>query len=105
MRWKPIWRRTTWPRDAASSKGSHIWGIMIRSAQSRHRAYKCNWVVCFLYGLIGVRNYCNIPPLLGINPKGSPFYHRDTCPITFTAAVFIKTRNWKQPRSSSTDEW
>ena len=25
--WKPIWSRTTWPGEAAGSKGSHSWGI------------------------------------------------------------------------------
>ena len=33
-------------------------------------------------------------PLLGIFPKNSTFYYRDTCSFMFIAALFIVTRNW-----------
>jgi hypothetical protein len=44
-------------------------------------------------------------PLRGIYPKDDPLYHRDTCSIMFTEALFIISRNWKQPRYPSTEEW
>jgi hypothetical protein len=43
-------------------------------------------------------------PFLDIYPKGSSHYQRDTC-STFKAALFIISRNWKQPRYPSTEEW
>ena len=52
------WRRTTWPGEAASSKGSESWEIEQcsgKSARSRHAAYKyCNSVVCSVHRLIVV---------------------------------------------------
>jgi hypothetical protein len=41
---------------------------------------------------------------LGIYPKLSTSYHRDSCSSVFIAALFIKARNWKPPRCSSTNE-
>ena len=43
-------------------------------------------------------------PLLGIHPKDSPPYHKDTCSTMFTAALFIITRSWKQPKCPSIEE-
>jgi hypothetical protein len=47
----------------ASSKGSYSWGISyysISSAQFRHIDYNHNnWIVCLLYGIIGVGNSSN----------------------------------------------
>ena len=43
--------------------------------------------------------------LLGIYPKDAPLYNKDTCSTMFIGAPFIKDRNWKQPRCSSTKEW
>jgi hypothetical protein len=44
-------------------------------------------------------------PLLSIYPKDNPRYHRDNCSTLFTAALFIRARNEKQPRCPSTEEW
>ena len=44
-------------------------------------------------------------PLLGIYPKDSPACNKDTCSITFIAALFIIARSWKEPRCPSKDEW
>jgi hypothetical protein len=43
-------------------------------------------------------------PLLGIYPKDAPTSHKDSCSIVFIAALFIISRNWKHPRSFSTEE-
>jgi hypothetical protein len=43
--------------------------------------------------------------LLGIYPKDAPSCHKGTCPIMFTAALFVIARNWKQPRCPTTEEW
>jgi hypothetical protein len=44
-------------------------------------------------------------PLLGIYPKDSPTYNKDTCSTVFIAVLFIIARSWKQPRCPSTEEW
>jgi hypothetical protein len=44
-------------------------------------------------------------PLQGIYPKDAPPSHKDTCSTMFIAALFLITRNWKQPRCPSTEEW
>jgi hypothetical protein len=43
-------------------------------------------------------------PLLDINSKDIPPYHKDTYSTIFLAALFIIARNWKQPRYPSTEE-
>jgi hypothetical protein len=43
--------------------------------------------------------------LLGIYPKDSPPYHKDTWSTVFTEALFVIVRNWKQPGCPSTEEW
>ena len=43
-------------------------------------------------------------PLLGIHTKETRS-ERDTCTPMFSAALFIITRTWKQPRCPSADEW
>jgi hypothetical protein len=43
--------------------------------------------------------------LLGIYPKVAPTYKKDTCSTMFKAALFIITRNWKEPRCPSREEW
>lgn len=43
--------------------------------------------------------------LLGVYPKDSTFYHRDTCSSMIIALLYIIATNWKQPRCPSTDEW
>jgi hypothetical protein len=40
-------------------------------------------------------------PLLGIYPKDTPTYNKDT----FVIALFIIARNWKQPRCHTTEDW
>jgi len=32
-------------------------------------------------------------------------YHRDTCSVMFTSALFIIARNWKRPRRPAAEEW
>ena len=44
-------------------------------------------------------------PLLGIYPKEAHSYNKDICSMMFIAALFVIARNWKQPRSPSTEEW
>jgi hypothetical protein len=44
-------------------------------------------------------------PLLGIFPEDAPTYDEDTCSTMFIEALFIITRNWKEPRCPSTEEW
>jgi hypothetical protein len=44
-------------------------------------------------------------PLLGIYPKYAPKSHQHTCSTMFLAALLVITRNWKQPRCPSTEEW
>ena len=36
--------------------------------------------------------------LLGIYSKDAPPYHKDICSMMFIAALFVISRNWKQPR-------
>ena len=43
-------------------------------------------------------------PLLGIYPEETKI-ERDTCIPLFTAALFVITKTWKQPRCPLTDEW
>jgi hypothetical protein len=38
----------------------------------------------------------------GIYPKDALVYQKDTCSTTFIAALFLRARNWKQPRCPST---
>lgn len=40
-------------------------------------------------------------PLLGIHPKDSIPYYKDTCLITFIADLFTMDRTWRQPRCPS----
>ena len=42
---------------------------------------------------------------LGIYPKGSPTFNKDTCSTILIAALFIIARSWKEPRCPSTEEW
>jgi len=44
-------------------------------------------------------------PLLGIYPKDVPTCNKDSCSTMFIAAIFIISRNWKQLRCPSTEEW
>jgi hypothetical protein len=44
-------------------------------------------------------------PLLGIYPKDTPTYNKDTCSTMFIAALFIIARSWNEPRCPSTEEW
>jgi hypothetical protein len=44
-------------------------------------------------------------PFLGIYSKDVPTSNEDTCSTMFIAALFVITRNWKQPRCPSTEEW
>ena len=43
--------------------------------------------------------------LLGIYPRDTPTYNKDTCTTMFIAALFIIARSWKEPRCPSADEW
>jgi hypothetical protein len=44
-------------------------------------------------------------PLLGIYPEDVPNGKKDTCSTMFIAALFTISRNWKEPRCPSTEEW
>ena len=44
-------------------------------------------------------------PLLGIYPEDSSACNKDTCSTMFIAALFIITRNWKEPKYPSTEGW
>ena len=44
-------------------------------------------------------------PLLGIYPRDTPIYNKDTCTTMFIAALFIIARSWKEHRCPSVDEW
>jgi hypothetical protein len=37
--------------------------------------------------------------------KNTTTYHKDTCLTMFMAALFIRSRNWKEPRWSLSKEW
>jgi hypothetical protein len=39
---------------------------------------------------------------MGIYPKDTPSYHKETCSTMFMEALFIIDRNWKQTRNPST---
>jgi hypothetical protein len=43
--------------------------------------------------------------LLGIYPEDVPTGNKDTCSTMFTAALFIISRSWKEPRCPSTEKW
>ena len=43
-------------------------------------------------------------PLLGIYPRDTPIYNKDTCTTMFIAAIFIIARSWKEPRCPSVNE-
>jgi hypothetical protein len=43
--------------------------------------------------------------LLGIYPEDAPICNKDTCSTMFIATLFIISRNWKEPRCPSTEEW
>jgi hypothetical protein len=43
-------------------------------------------------------------PLLGIDPKDAPAYHKGMYSTMFIATLFVITKSWKQPRCPST-EW
>jgi hypothetical protein len=44
-------------------------------------------------------------PFLGIYLKDVPLYHKATCSTVSISALFIITRNWRQPRCPLTEEW
>jgi hypothetical protein len=44
-------------------------------------------------------------PLLGIYPKDSPKYNKDTCFTMVITTLFIIAGSWKEPRCPSTEEW
>ena len=44
-------------------------------------------------------------PILGIYPEDSSACNKDSCSTMIIAAIFIIVRSWKEPTSSSTEEW
>jgi hypothetical protein len=50
--------------------------------------------------------YDSAKPLLGIYPKECDSgYSTGTCTHMFIAALFTRTKLWKQPRCPTTEEW
>jgi hypothetical protein len=43
-------------------------------------------------------------PLLGIYPKDTPIYNKNTCSSMFIAALLIISRSWKEPICPSKEE-
>jgi hypothetical protein len=44
-------------------------------------------------------------PLLGIYLEDAPTWNKDTGSTMFIAALFIRARDWKEPRCPLTEEW
>ena len=44
-------------------------------------------------------------PLLGIYPRDAPTYNKVTCTTMFIATLFIISKNLKEPRCPTVDEW
>ena len=44
-------------------------------------------------------------PLLGIYPKDSPTYNKNSCSTMFIAVLYVIAKSWKEPRCPSTEEW
>jgi hypothetical protein len=65
--------------------------------------WKSVW--CFLRKLDIILPECPAIPLLSIYPIDDPICKKDTYSITFITTLFIIARNWKEPRSPSTEEW
>ena len=62
-------------------------------------------MVCRLLKKLGIKPpYDPAIPLLSIYPEDT-HTEKDTCTPMFTAALFTRTRTWKQPRCPPTDEW
>ena len=54
---------------------------------------------------IGIKlSYDPAVPQLGVYPEKA-IIQKDTCTTMFTAAPFMISRTWKQPRCPSTDKW
>jgi hypothetical protein len=64
--------------------------------------WKSTWQ--FLKELVIVLSQDPTLPLLGIYPKDSALYKKDTCSTMFIAVLFVIARNWKEPRCLSTEE-
>ena len=47
----------------------------------------------------------SVIPILGIYPKNSYSYHKNTWSVMFIVALFITVRIWKQHRCSTSKEW
>ena len=61
---------------------------------------------CFLKDLEIEISFDPAIPLLGIYPKDyKSFYHKDTCTLMFTAALFTIAKTWNQPKCPSTTDW
>jgi hypothetical protein len=43
-------------------------------------------------------------PLLGIYPKDTSTYNKNTCSTMFIAVLFVIAISWKEPRCPSTEE-
>jgi hypothetical protein len=44
-------------------------------------------------------------PLFGIYSEDTLPYHKDTCSFMFIASLLLISKNWKQCRCSSTENW
>ena len=62
----------------------------------------CTFSISISYSKLSL-SYSAIP-LLGIYPEQN-IIQKDTCTPMFTAALFTRTKTWKQPKWPSIEEW
>jgi len=68
---------------------------------------KLHWksVLIFLRTLYIVLPEDPAIPLLGIYPKDSATYNKDTCSTMYIVTLFIIARSWNELRCPSTEKW
>lgn len=90
-------------RDSSRWQGCGKRGILIHGCQP----VELLWNQCGGPSGSWESIYLQIPlvSLLGMYPKDSTSYHRDSFPSMPITALFIAARRWEPPRYPSTDEW
>jgi hypothetical protein len=95
-----------------NSGDSRCWQGCVERGTLLHYWWNCKlvqplWklVWCFLKKLDIILSEDAAIPLLGIYPEDAPTFNKDTCSSMFIAALFLISRNWKEPRCPSTEEW